>query len=317
MAKYVQFAVLLPNHDLRMIVLSRRLRALKGVNVMLVRRPDILAGQISVIWSKEPEIALLFNAMSAVIPHVEHYLNSVIAEVRDLHTADDAVLRGALDAFIGQETEHSRIHMQFNRVLFDAGYADLRPLLKAIIEEYRALKKGRSLAFHTAYCAGFENAATFSAKYILGPGLKHFEGADASGANLILWHVAEEFEHRSVCHDAFRKVSGNYFLRIWGLFRAFSHVMYSFKRAFDVCYGVYTKDMSPLEKRLSHARLQKFLIAMFMYMGPSMLVLFVPFFHPSKVQAPDSEERALQYFSSGEALRENFGDLERSRVRAL
>lgn len=277
---------------------------------MLVRRPDILADQISVVWSKEPEIALLFNAMSAVIPHVEHYLVSVIAEVRDLRTADDAVLRGTLDAFIGQETEHSRIHMQFNRALFDAGYSDLKPLLKTITEEYRALRKGRSIAFHVAYCAGFENAATFSANYILGPGLKYFAGADASGANLILWHVAEEFEHRSVCHDAFRKVSGNYFLRIWGLLRAFSHVMYSFKRAFDICYGAYTKDMSPREKSLIHARLRKFLITMFMYMGPRMLELLTPSFNPSKVRPSKSVERALRYFSGGGALDKNFGDPE-------
>lgn len=264
---------------------------------MLVRKPDIILQQNQVIWSRTPEVALVFDAMSAVIPHIEHYLNNVIKEVRRDHVAHDPALGQRLDDFIGQETEHSRVHMLFNATLFERGYAELQPLLKAITLEYRDLRKRHSLAYHTAYCAGFENCATFSAKYVLGPGLKHFEGADPSGANLILWHVAEEFEHRAVCHDAFRAVSSNYFLRLRGLLRAFAHVMSCFWRACVLMVGIYQRNLSAEEVRQSNKRLRGFLLGMFGYMAPRMLVLLIPAFHPENVRPPRSLETVLAYFS--------------------
>ena len=277
---------------------------------MLVRKPEILGSKPDdVIWSVEPEVALVFNAMSAVIPHVEHYLNNVIAEVRRNHCGDDPELARVLDDFIGQETEHSRLHMLFNRWLFEAGYEDLKPILKSVIEDYRKLRSEKaSVQFHAAYCAGFENSATFSAKYILGPGLKHFRGASSAGANLILWHVAEEFEHRAVCHDAFNKVSGNYFLRIWGLLYAFWHIMSAFKRAADVMFRVYRKDMTKAEKKASNRRLRKFLLGMFGYMLPRMLVLFSPGFDPSKMKVSDDIQDALDYFTAQGPISKNFSD---------
>ena len=57
------------------------------------------------------------------------------------------------------------------------------------------MRAKRSLAFNVGYCGGFENAATFSSKYLLERCDSDFAGADPGGANLFLWHVAEEFEH--------------------------------------------------------------------------------------------------------------------------
>ena len=274
---------------------------------MKARKPEILTDDAPpVIWSQTPEFALFFNAMSAVIPYVEHYLNNVINEVRVEHTADNPGLRAELDMFIRQETEHSKLHARFNRHLYAAGYAELKPLLKQIAQEMQRIRERHSLAFNAAYCAGFENSATFSAEYLLGPGIQWFHGADPAGANLILWHVAEEFEHRAVCHRAFEAVSGRYVLRLWGLAYAFVHVNWSFKRAGDVVFRIYRKDMTRAQRKQSKRAFRRFLLHQLGYMLPRMVRLLDPRFDPAKLAIPPAMEEALAYFEAAGPISENF-----------
>ncbi|HUD31353.1 MAG TPA: metal-dependent hydrolase [Novosphingobium sp.] len=276
---------------------------------MEVRKPDIVLEDAVVVWSRTPEVALFFNAMSAVIPYVEHYLNNVVNEVRTTHTEADPALRITLDEFIRQETEHSKLHARFNKHLFDAGYGELKPLLRQISSELQSIRSRHSLAFNAAYCAGFENSATFSAAYLLGPGLHLFKGADPAGANLILWHVAEEFEHRAVCHEAFHAVSGSYFLRLWGLAYAFVHVNYSFKRAGDVIFRIHRQGMSRSEVRASKRRFRRFLLGQLGYMVPRMLQLLHPRFDPARLAVPATIHAALDHFGQEGPLSGNYGDM--------
>lgn len=275
---------------------------------MKARKPDILSDAPPVVWSRTPEFALFFNAMSAVIPYVEHYLNNVINEVRTDHTKDHPDLRAKLDTFIRQETEHTRLHNRFNKHLFAAGYSDLKPLLKQITREMQSVREKRSLAFNAAYCAGFENSATFSALYLLGPGRKWFDGADPTGANLILWHVAEEFEHRAVCHEAFEAVSGSYFLRLWGLAYAFVHVNWSFKRAGDIVFRIYRKDMTRAQVRQSKRAFRGFLFDQLRFMLPRMAGLLHPRFDPARLPVSPEMDAALAYFDAPGPIADTFGE---------
>lgn len=275
---------------------------------MKARKPDILSDAPPVVWSRTPEFALFFNAMSAVIPYVEHYLNSVINEVRVDHALGNPQLRATLDTFIQQETEHSKLHNRFNKHLFAAGYGDLKPLLKQITREMQSVRENHSLAFNTAYCAGFENSATFSALYLLGPGRKWFDGADPTGANLILWHVAEEFEHRAVCHEAFEAVSGSYVLRLWGLAYSFVHVNWSFKRAGDIVFRIYRKDMTRAEVRQSKRAFRRFLFDQLRFMLPRMARLLHPRFDPARLPVPREMDEALAYFDALGPISANFGE---------
>ncbi|WP_159979113.1 MULTISPECIES: metal-dependent hydrolase [unclassified Novosphingobium] len=282
---------------------------------MQVRKPDLLTQGDAIIWSRTPEVALFFNAMSAVIPYVEHYLNNVVDEVRADHSEGDPALRAMLGEFIRQETEHSKLHARFNKRLFDAGYGELKPLLRKISDELQSIRGRHSLAFNAAYCAGFENSATFSAAYLLGPGLPLFEGADPAGANLILWHVAEEFEHRAVCHEAFHAVSGSYFLRLWGLAYAFVHVNYSFKRAGDVIFRIHRQGMSRAQVKASKRRFRRFLLGQLGYMAPRMLQLLHPRFDPAKLEVPEAIHAALAHFAGPGPFAENYGDTAMKTAR--
>lgn len=265
--------------------------------MLTARTPSINLEKAEIIWSRIPEFALFFNASGAAIPNVEHFLNNVINEVRGVVAASDPGLAQELELFIRQETNHTIYHNAFNKRMFAAGFAGLKPVLRQIAEELRELRKTKSLAFCAAYCAGFENAATFSAQYLIDGCEDLFEGAEPNGANLILWHVAEEFEHRSVCHDAFHAVSGSYFLRIWGLLYAFWHINCSFARCRKVILTQFRHGMTEGERKRSEKRHRKVLLRQAIYMLPRVLLLFNPSFHPSKLKVSRRVERALEMFS--------------------
>jgi uncharacterized protein len=261
------------------------------------RTPEIDLDKAAIVWSRLPEFALFFNATSAAIPYVEHFLNNVMNEVRQTVADRDPAFASELALFIEQEANHTAYHNRFNKRMFDAGYAGLKPVLREITAEYRALRASRSLAYCAAYCAGFENAATFSARYLLEGCADLFEGAEPNGANLTLWHVAEEFEHRSVCHDALHALSGGYFLRIRGLLHAFWHVNSCFARCRAVILDAYREGMTEAERKASERRHRQVLRRQALHMLPRMLVLFNPFFHPAKLRVTPRVERALALFA--------------------
>ncbi len=264
--------------------------------MLVARTPSLDIDKADIVWSRIPEFALFFNATGAAIPNVEHFLNNVINEIRQLVKVSDPALASELVLFIEQESNHTAYHNRFNKRMFEGGYADLKPVLRQIARELHELRKNQSLAFCAAYCAGFENAATFSAQYLLEGCEDLFEGAEPNGANLTLWHVAEEFEHRAVCHDAFHAVSGSYFLRIWGLAYAFWHINHSFARCRKVILEVYRKDMNTAERKASERRHRKILLRQAVHMLPRVLSLFSPYFHPSRIKPTARVVQALELF---------------------
>src|SRR3546814_12194773 len=55
------------------------------------------------------------------------------------------------------------------------------------------------------------------------------ENADPEPTNMWRWHLAEEFEHRTVCFDVYEELSGlnpvsRYFYRLYGYFYAIIHL---------------------------------------------------------------------------------------------
>ena len=265
--------------------------------MLIARTPSIDLDRAAIVWSRVPEFALFFNATGAAIPNVEHFLNNVMKEVQQVVAERDPAFAQELDLFIRQESNHTAYHNRFNKRMFDAGYAALKPVLRQIADELRELRNKRSLAFCAAYCAGFENAATFSAQYLLEGCEDMFAGAEPNGANLTLWHVAEEFEHRSVCHDAFHAVSGSYWLRIRGLAYAFWHINYSFARCRRVILDVFRSGMSAAERKASERRHRRVLLRQALHMLPRLALLLSPTFHPARLKLTPRVAAALDLFA--------------------
>ena len=269
---------------------------------MYVRTPDIRPDEGPLIWSKVPEFALTYNGYSVVIPYVEYYLNSVIKQVRKDHCAGNPALAQELDVFIRQEATHAQYHARFNKRMFEQGIEGLKPVADRMVADLKSQRERRSLAFNVAYCVGFECIATFACIYIHEHCDEYFQGADPHGANLLLWHVAEEFEHRAVCHDAFRQISGNYFVRVGVLLYAFLHVWGAFKRSGDLILRDHTRGMPAAERRASRQRYRAIYWRQMLYVIPRMLKILVPFYHPARLRGSRRIEAALEAYRSADFL---------------
>lgn len=281
---------------------------------MHVRAPDIRPDEGPLLWSKVPEFCMAYNGYSVVIPYVEYYLNSVMNRVRADCCVQQPALREAIGTFVSQEINHAKYHVRYNQRMFDEIPA-LKPLVDRVVAELKTQRETRSLAFNTAYCAGFESIATYDARYIHEECDEYFEGADPRGANLLLWHVAEEFEHRAVCHDVFQAVSGNYFTRIHGLLFAFWHIGGAFMRAEDIVLAHYRRELSPQARRASELRSKALFWRQLRYVAPRMLRIFLPGYNPATLPVPPRIAVALALFQSAGPINVRAGEHAGSTLR--
>lgn len=273
-----------------------------------VRKPVLNVRATPLIWSRIPEFSIGWNGSSICIPFYEHYLCNVAKSVRDQCCGDNPGLRDQLDDFIRQEGTHARYHSESNRRFLDGGNPDLEAIVHDLVASLQTLRKERSLAYNMAFCAGFENTATYSALYLFQHCDDLFEGADPNGVNLFLWHVAEEFEHRSVCHDAFTAISGSYVTRIAGLAHSFRHIGGFFDRAIDVVLRQWQEGLSESERKESQRRHRALKRRQNRFILPRLGTLLNPRFDPARFVVPPKIEHALTHFAGASPVTEHFNE---------
>ncbi len=154
----------------------------------------------------KPEFAAACNALSLGIPYGESY---VIRSLRGaLDQIDDPDLAEQVSCFIEQEREHTRQHRQLNKILLTQHPA-LRRIERWLAWSYRFLERRAGTRFGVAYAAGFEALAFAAARWMDKRRHTLFHGADEAPATLMLWHMAEEIEHKTVAHDVWAAVEGS------------------------------------------------------------------------------------------------------------
>jgi predicted metal-dependent hydrolase len=154
-------------------------------------------------------VCLLFPAGERFfVRSVNYYLDRV----------DDPHLRAQIKGFFGQEGRHAREHERFFEALEAQGY-DVRRFLRL----YERVAYGfiervapRSLALATT--AACEHYTAIIAEHGLRQRL--LDLAHPRVRALLLWHAAEEIEHRAVAFDVLQKVSPGYGLRVAGMLMA-------------------------------------------------------------------------------------------------
>ena len=154
----------------------------------------------------KPEFAAAVNSLSLGIPHGESYvMRSVRRAAADL---DDPALAARVTAFLDQEGEHSRQHRRFNTLLTEQ-HPSLGRIERWLARSYRFLERRAGDRFAIAYAAGFEATAFAAARWMDAHRHELFRGADTEPATLILWHLAEEVEHKTVAHDVWAATDGS------------------------------------------------------------------------------------------------------------
>jgi predicted metal-dependent hydrolase len=152
-----------------------------------------------------PELACAANSISLLMPYVEPYLvRSIRAALPEL----DEPLRTQTKAYVKQELAHHVQHRRFNDVLA-AQCPSIRRLESWMRRAYGWLGRRRSRRFNVAFAAGSETIAFGIARWVDANVSVLFDGADPDAANLYLWHLAEEVEHKTAAFDVFEATDGS------------------------------------------------------------------------------------------------------------
>ena len=248
---------------------------------------------VPLAWSPNAEFAWITNSGSPLTSAVEPYLNIVMSRVRDALPDNHGELKRQVDIFIRQEAYHYRLHDSFNRELYAAGYPGLKELADQLKADLKEMLERRSLVWNLAYCTAFENLATFMAKFWFGRADDLFEGGDPRGIALMKWHMAEEFEHRTVCHSALTVLSGNYFTRVRGLISMMRHLTPYKKKAIAIVLGQERAEMTPAELAASVAREKAFDRRFERWMMRQLVGIFRPYYDPADHPMPRGIPEAL------------------------
>lgn len=259
------------------------------------RRMRINFENVPMHWATEPTFSTFINSGSILASSLEPYMNRVMAKAREVLPPEKAHVRETIDHFIAQEGHHYRVHAGLNKQLFKV-YPKLREFEEAMKKDMAEAEKSQSLLHNLGWCVAFENVAMYIALLNYNRIDLFRNSRDRRIAILFLWHTAEEFEHRSACHDVFGALSNSYFLRIKTLL-VFSKFFGAWNdRIVSYMLEVDRASMSPeeLERSIRFEKWYKRLLFRSVTLNMSQILL--PFYDPGKKKAPPLLERALKEF---------------------
>ncbi|KQM03251.1 putative metal-dependent hydrolase [Frankia sp. CpI1-P] len=188
---------------------------------MRVRSPEFDFTDVSPRWGANLEAVHLVNAQGIIPAYIEPFLIKVMRRAaEELDPLVDAELLHDIDLFNRQEGQHYRLHRAFNAMVRDGGYPDMTDYEAVFERDYEHFLRTRSLRWLLAYCEGFETIGSTGAELWV-DGLMETElGAPPSpAADLWKWHLAEEYEHRTVVNRVYHRLYGRPRLVAW-LYRA-------------------------------------------------------------------------------------------------
>lgn len=157
------------------------------------------------------------NSLNLVFPDGERFfirsVNHYIDEI------DDPVLRERVKRFYGQEGQHAREHERMFEVMREHGY-DVDTFLESYRRlAYQVLAPKFPPKLLLSITVALEHFTASFAEHVLRKRLLQ-DFAPPVMAELLMWHAAEEIEHKDVAFDVLARVDDSYALRIAGLFAA-------------------------------------------------------------------------------------------------
>lgn len=258
---------------------------------MIPRNPRISFEDALPHWAHNHAFAQITNAGSTSLPAVETYLNKVM--LRAARHIGAGTLGTDIALFCAQEGNHYRQHRLFNKLLY-APYPRLAALEEELHADYARMLAGDSLKANAAYCEGFESLGIIHAEFFFEHIPDLLAGADARLVRLWQWHLAEEFEHRTVCFDVLRAVGGGYFTRVRGYFKAMRHLGRYGKRVAGHFLAVDREGMTA-DARAQSIRLERQYRARFMRFAlPKLLSVLSPFYDPRRRRPPRGAAQLLK-----------------------
>jgi predicted metal-dependent hydrolase len=256
---------------------------------MKPRKPGLAFQDALPHWCPNAEFAQITNAGSLSLPFVETYLNRVMLRAKETLTSEHhAKLRDDIDLFVKQESNHYRQHRLFNQKIEEAGYDAVKPIGAQLGADYDEFLKTRSLRFNAAYCEGFESLGIIQAEFFFEQADDMLSGADPRIVALWKWHLAEEYEHRSVCFEVHKAVAGrfSYVSRLSGFFRAVKHLSKFGEDVSDALLAFDRARMTPEQREASMVSEKLYRKRFGRFALPRLLKVLSPFYDPIRYREP-------------------------------
>jgi hypothetical protein len=175
-----------------------------------VRLPEFDLDAAGPHWGDHREAVAVVNAGAIIPAALERYMIRVMAQARkQLDPVADAALLADIDVFNKQEGQHAKLHSAYLVMLRDNGYPRIVEYEAAYAADLDRFFRDESLAWNLAYSEGFESTGAASAAAWVDGAIRDLCGDHGSAPmRLWTWHLAEEFEHRSVVHDTLERLFG-------------------------------------------------------------------------------------------------------------
>jgi predicted metal-dependent hydrolase len=270
---------------------------------MKARFPKFDFSGIKAHWTRNPEFAQNVNAASLVPAYIEPFLLKIMQHARKDLDPSRTRLLSDLDIFIKQEMQHCKQHIAFNKRMHELGYMGLKPFEREFEQtfEYFLTKKPRR--FNLAYCEGFESISATACELYFEDYNELLEGADPEPTNMWRWHLAEEFEHRTVCSDVYHELAGlapvpRYFYRVYGYFYAMFHLLGFTQKVAKFLIEQDRSTMTPEQVQVSIAREKAAKKVMGRRFGRMTLRIMAPWYDPAKRRPPRGYQDYLDNFEA-------------------
>ncbi len=177
------------------------------------RKPPLGFEQVPRHWfGGLPVPTQIANGVNLLFPHGERFF--VRSVYHFLDRIEDPELRAAIKGFGHQEGRHARAHEDYFDTLRAHGY-EIDRFLKAYAGVTSRLEKLQSPELRLAATAAAEH---FTAIMAEGAATEMpYDLVHPAMRELLLWHAAEELEHKSVAFDVLQAVDPSYARRVAGL----------------------------------------------------------------------------------------------------
>lgn len=157
--------------------------------------------------------SLLANGVNLLFPKGERFF--VRSVMHYLPQLADPTLRAQVKGFAGQEHRHARAHEDYNRLLEAQGY-EVEAFLKVYERvAFEGVERIAPASLRLAVTAATEHFTAIMAEDALSRG--YLAAMDSEVGRLLMWHAAEEIEHKAVAFDVLKAVAPGYPLRMAGL----------------------------------------------------------------------------------------------------
>jgi len=262
---------------------------------MQARRADIDFESANPLWTPaDPAFGHMLNGGSCQLPYLEPYLIKVMKMARERLGPEQRQLQADLHVFVQQEANHYTTHARYNAVL-RRHYAGLEPFEAEIRDDFERFLAKRSLRWNLAYCEGFESLGLMQAESIFEQADALLRGSDPAVTALWRWHLAEEFEHRTVCHDVYHALYGGYLYRVGVLVYTMWHLFTHSRR---VAKHLLAQDRAAgrLPQRAPRSWRESWRALRFSL--PRFASLFSPWYTPRRRSSLPEAERFLEAFAA-------------------